>query len=86
MLQGCDAPTMPGNAPTVLVMPRRKGACRGDKSAWLQYRPHMEKEAIPSAAVTRAAEASRRQKLSSIQPSTMLPSIILQKTEQMLEN
>ena len=43
----------------MLVMPRRKGACRGDRSAWLQYRPHMEKDAIPSAAVTRAAQASR---------------------------
>ena len=55
MLQGRDAPTMPGKAPTVLVMPRRKGACRGDRSAWLQYRPHMEKDAIPNAAVTKAA-------------------------------
>lgn len=33
VLQGRDQPTIPGRAPTVLVMPRRKGACRGDRSA-----------------------------------------------------
>ena len=50
------APMMPGRAPVVLVRPSRKGAWRGDRSAWLQYSPTVLKLAHPSAAVTRAAQ------------------------------
>ena len=35
-------PTMPGTAPHVLVMPSSSDAWRGDRSAWLLYRPARE--------------------------------------------
>ena len=48
-------PMMPGTAPPVLVRPSRMGACRGDRSAWLQYRPAKDQLPRPRASVMSAA-------------------------------
>lgn len=42
-------PIIPGNAPAVLVSPKRREACFGDKSAWFEYKPATEQLAKPSA-------------------------------------
>ena len=51
-------PTMPGSAPHVFVMPSSSDACRGDRSAWLLYRPASENADRPwDADISAAAQA-----------------------------